>query len=65
MKTKLNLTIDEELVPLSKAYAQSRGMSILQLIENFLREVTRKNNRAFAQKWQGRFKLAERRGAQV
>ena len=62
MKTKLNLTIDEDLVPLSKEYATSRGISVSQLVEELLREVIENDGPAFSEKWRGRFKPARKEG---
>ncbi len=62
MKTKLNLTIDEELVPLSKEYARSRGISVSQLVEELLREATENDGPTFSEKWRGRFKPARKEG---
>jgi post-segregation antitoxin (ccd killing protein) len=39
MKTKLTVTIDEQLLPKAKQYARSRGVSLSRLIENALREM--------------------------
>lgn len=60
MKTKLNLTIDENLVPKSKRYAKTKGLSVSQLVENMLREVTQKQENSFSQKWRGKFKAVEK-----
>ena len=62
MKTKLNLTIDEELVPRTKAYARKHNKSVSKLVEELLREVTEKTNATFSKKWRGRFKLADKDG---
>ncbi len=57
MKAKLNITIDEDLVPRSKAYAKKRGKSVSQLIESLLREVIKEDEPSFSEKWRGRFKV--------
>jgi hypothetical protein len=62
MKTKLNLTIDEELVPVTKEYASRRGMSLSQLVEELLREVTSNDGPTFSDKWRGRFKPSKKEG---
>lgn len=41
MKTKLTVTIDSELVPLAKKYANSQGVSLSSLIEQALRDMTK------------------------
>jgi len=63
MKSKLNLTIDQDLIPLSKKYARSQSISISKLVEDFLRKVTQKRNPTFSEKWRGQFKVARKRGA--
>lgn len=60
MKTKLHLSIDETLVPLTKEYARSQGMSVSQLVEKMLREVTGNDEPTFSKKWRGRFKQAQK-----
>lgn len=55
MKSKLNLTIDKDLVSLSKAFARKRGKSVSELVELLLREVIRRESPSFAEKWRGRF----------
>ncbi len=60
MKAKLNLTIDEELIPVSKEYARSQGMSVSQLVEELLLDVTRKAKPSFSQRWQGKFRADEK-----
>lgn len=60
MKTRINLTIDEELVPLSKQYANKQGKSVSELVETLLRELIISEQPAFSKKWRGKFKLAEK-----
>lgn len=61
MKTKLTLTIDEDLVPEAKRFARSRGMSLSQLIEQKLREeMAAPEGPTFSSRWRGRFRPAER-----
>jgi len=60
MKTKLNLTIDEELVPLSKAFAKKHGKSVSELVETLLREVVAANEPTFSEKWRGKFSVVEK-----
>jgi hypothetical protein len=61
MKTKLNLTIDEKLIPRSKAYARKHGKTVSELVEELLREVTDKSNTLFSKKWRGRFKAVDKK----
>ena len=60
MKTKLTVTIDKELVPRAKRYAEMRGVSLSRLIESSLRDVTAGESGSFSQRWRGKFKAAER-----
>lgn len=55
MKTKLTVTIDEDLVPKAKAHASARGVSLSRMIEDALREATRENEQSFSDRWRGRF----------
>ena len=60
MKSKLTITVDSELVPRAKRYAQARGVSLSSLIETSLREMAGENTPSFASRWRGRFKPAQR-----
>lgn len=60
MKTKLTVTIDEELLPKAKQYARTQGRSLSQLIETALREMSAQKKPSFASKWRGRFIPASR-----
>ena len=60
MKTKLTVTIDETLLPRAKRYAHSRGVSLSQLIEDMLREMSSRKGLSFSQRWRGKFQAAER-----
>ena len=60
MKRKLTITVDEELIPLAKQHARSRGVSLSSLIEKSLREATTRRSQSFATRWKGKFRLAER-----
>ncbi len=61
MKTKLTVTIDDEVVPRAKDYARSQGISLSLLIENALREVMDQGKgSSFSERWRGRFVPAER-----
>lgn len=62
MKRKLNLTIEEDLVPRCKDYARSRGISVSKLVEELLLKATEKEEPTFSEKWRGRFKPLENRG---
>jgi post-segregation antitoxin (ccd killing protein) len=60
MKTKLTVTIDEELLPQAKRFARSRRVSLSRLIEEALRNLTARSGRSFSQRWRGAFRPASR-----
>lgn len=60
MKTKLTVTIDTELLPRAKQYARARGVSLSQLIETALREMSAEESPSFSQRWRGKFRPANR-----
>ena len=60
MKTKLTVTIDEDLIPEAKRCARVRGISLSQLIEDSLREMSARARPAFSKRWRGRFRPADR-----
>ncbi len=60
MKRKLTITVDEELIPVAKRYARSRGVSLSSLIEDSLRETTVERSQSFAARWRGKFRPADR-----
>jgi len=60
VKTKLTVTIDEEVIPRAKEHARARGVSLSQLIENALREMSTGGSSSFSQRWRGRFLPAQR-----
>jgi len=61
MKAKLTVTIDEELIPRAKQYADQRGLSLSQLVETSLRTVTEgAEGVSFSQRWRGKFQPAGR-----
>ncbi len=59
MKTKLNLTIDSELVPRSKIFAKRRGKSVSELVEELLKKVISDENKSFTSKWIGRLTISQ------
>lgn len=61
MKTKLTVTIDEDVLPKAKQYARAQGISLSQLIETALRDMSSKKRPSFASKWRGRFKPSSRK----
>ncbi|MFV1958846.1 MAG: DUF6364 family protein [Planctomycetota bacterium] len=62
MKTKLTVTIDEDLVPKAKKRAKMEGLSLSRLIERALRKLTAEGEPTFSQRWRGRFRPAARKG---
>ena len=60
MKTKLTVTIDEEVLPKAKRYARSQGISLSQLIETTLKDLSSKEQQSFSQRWRGKFQPTER-----
>ena len=60
MKRKLTITVDEELIPVAKRYARSRGVSLSSLIEDSLREATADRSQSFPARWRGKFRPADR-----
>ncbi len=43
MNTKLTLTIEKSVISKAKRYAKSRGRSLSDIIENYLKMITREN----------------------
>ena len=41
MKTRLNLTIDDNLLSSMKVYATKQQMSISELVENYFKRITK------------------------
>jgi hypothetical protein len=60
MKTKLTLTIDEDLVPQAKRYAEARRDSLSGVVERALRNLTDKKEISFSKRWRGKFKPSRR-----
>jgi len=60
MKRKLTITIDEELLPVAKQYARSRGVSLSSLIEGSVRAMAAGHTSSFASRWRGRLRPAGR-----
>ena len=56
MKTKLTLTVDENLIPMAKRYAGIRRMSLSQIVETTLMRMTgASGDVSFSRRWRGRF----------
>ena len=56
MKKKLTITIDSEILFMSKRYAEGKGVSLSSLVEQSLREMTKDMEPTFSEKWRGKFK---------
>ena len=44
MNTKLTLTIEQKLIDKAKKYAKSQGRSLSDIIENYLKVITKEEN---------------------
>jgi hypothetical protein len=60
MKTKLTLTIEEDLIPRAKRYAQARRDSLSGLVERALQDLTQTQEVPFSKRWRGKFKASRR-----
>lgn len=45
MNTKLTLTVEQSVIKKAKLYAKSKGRSLSDIIENYLRVITMNNNK--------------------
>ena len=62
MKTKLTVSVDDEMIEFGKEYAASRGTSLSQLIEDSLRELQRSGKPSFSSRWKGKFSKRSSKG---
>jgi hypothetical protein len=46
MNTKLTLTIDDSIIENAKTYAKEKGRSLSDLIENYLKAITREQKKS-------------------
>ena len=60
MKQKLTLTVDAELLPASRRYARSRGVSLSSLVERSLRQMAGEDSPPLSSRWRDKFRPAER-----
>lgn len=61
MKTKLTVTIDRDVLPRAKRYARERGMSLSEIIEGSLRQLSSKGETpSFSSRWRGQFEPVHR-----
>lgn len=63
MKTKVTLTIDEDLLPQAKRYARRQKISLSELVEKSLREMTTRDQSSFSLRWRGKFQPADHEDA--
>jgi hypothetical protein len=61
MKTKLTITVDQQLIPIAKRYAAKQGRSLSGVVEEALVRLVQSNEPNFSQKWRGKFKLTAKR----
>jgi len=62
MKTKLTLTVDDEVVRRSKEHAGRNSTSLSQLVEDLLRREVAAEEPDFVGTWAGKFVLREHPG---
>lgn len=60
MKTKLTLTIEKDLIPQAKRYAEARRGSLSGLVEKALQDITQTEEIPFSKQWRGKFKASRR-----
>jgi hypothetical protein len=63
MKTKVTLTIDQDLLPKAKHYAQMQGISLSELVEKSLLRVTSQQQSSFSSRWRGKFEPTDKTDA--
>ena len=47
MKTKLTLTLDKEVIKEAKAYAKDHGQSLSKIVENYFKDITKKEKNTY------------------
>jgi len=45
MKTKLTLTLEQTIIEKAKIYAQGKGRSLSDIVENYLKAITKEDNK--------------------
>ncbi|TDI43295.1 MAG: ribbon-helix-helix protein, CopG family [Acidobacteria bacterium] len=55
------VTIDKELLPKAKEHARSLGVSLSQLIEQALRDLSEAVAPSFSERWRGKLRTSPRR----
>jgi hypothetical protein len=64
MKTKLTVPIDRDLLPRTKRYAREHGMSLSEIIEGSLRQLSSSGETpSFSSRWRGQFEPAHHEDA--
>lgn len=61
VKTKLTITVDQDLLPKAKREAGRRGLSLSRVIEGALRRLESQTSKPFSVRWRGVFRPAERK----
>ncbi len=64
-KAKLNLTINEKLIPRTKLYASKHGKSVSQLVEELLTQVLESETIGFNNKWLGKLSVSKEESARM
>ena len=55
VKAKLTLTVDDEVIPRAKRHASAMGVSLSEMVEAALRQMTGPSaDRPFGTRWKGR-----------
>jgi hypothetical protein len=58
MKTKLTLSVEGDVIPRAKRYAEARGTSLSDIVESALRRMTASTPRLpFGTRWRGKFAI--------
>lgn len=59
MKSKLTISIEQDLVPRAKRSARRKGLSLSSVIEQALTRLVEEDAPSFSSRWRGRFKINE------
>jgi len=63
VKTKLTITVDQQVLQQAKRHARSQGVSLSSLVEDALRGLADRDLPSFAEKWRGKFMPAPSGGS--
>ena len=64
-KSKLNLTINEKLIPRSKMFAKKQGKSVSQLVEELLIKALDEEKNNFTKKWLGKLSVSDKKDSRT